>query len=216
MAALEQSRQFADRVLTVQKEKRLSNEEDLFYSNIAASTIPSSNHLAIESNRNRLAITSGLQDVCSSNPIVVEANSKSQSIVNRQEHSSSGKQSQASNPSHENDDDDQELSQRTISQLNINDEQSNNDEDSESNDDEQPKCSVNVKDFNMTHLVDYTDATPKSPPSRTRVKRSLYDDDENQSQNDSRESLPVKRGKCDESSDYGTLYINFKIHLNNY
>lgn len=106
------------------------------------------------------------------------------------------------------------MSQRTISQLNINDEQPANDEDSESNDDEQPKSSANVNDINMTHLVDYTDVTPKSPPSRTRVKRRLYDDEENQSQNDSRESLPVKRGKCDKSSDYGIVNISFYIHLN--
>lgn len=179
----------------------------MFYSNLTAS---SSNLLAIENNRNissRLAITG--PDVHLSNPVVNESNKshKSQSIISREEQSTTNEPSQAPYTS-QTSDVDEDLSQRTVSQLNIKEKQTS--EDSEStNDEEQPRTASDVDDFNMIQFVDYTDVTPKSPPSKSSLKRKLiYDDeDESESRNNSVGSVPEKKSKCDESSKKGTLNI---------
>lgn len=226
LAALEQSRQFADCVHAAQQDNRLSNEEDLFYSSLNArlTSSSSSSRLAIESNRNtasRLAIISPPSNAPMSIPIVNDTNQedKSQSIINRQEQQSSTSQSQTSHPTQEEQEEDNDLSQRTLTQLIINDLQSNDGDDGVEDDVEvqkHPRASLTDKDVNMEHnpyygllsLRDYSDVTPKSPPSKLSLKRKLTYGDDNGDDDDSRnketDSLPGKRSKFDEAKK-GTI-----------
>ncbi len=213
LAALEQSRHFADCVQVAQKENRLSNEEDLFYATLKASAIttsPSSSHLSIGDNRTpprRLAITAASSD----DPVLDDSDIEkteipSSSTPNEQEQSITN-QSQLSNCDDTLDDD---LSQRTLTQLNISQQEKNIDKDIDHDDDLIETTHVSTSDdistgFNADEERDNTDVTPKSQ-EMSRPKRKLTDN----ISDDSNESLvvPEKRSKLDNTPSIRFIFIS--------
>ena len=163
LAALEQSRQYAESVQIIRKENRLSNEEDVFYAAIQTSS--TNVRLAIEQTP-RLAITAAPSALATSNatasttnPTSLDAHTSSPESEDEDKDSGTQETSQPLGDVDGDDDDDTELSQRTASQLNIN---------SDSQDDQDM--------LNNLDGYEVAGVTPKSPKISSH-KRKLSDDD---------------------------------------